>query len=108
VADFEQIFDMANDNIAAWKPQQKSKDDIHISHLELRISAPDINDLNSSFNSEERDFYRDVSDESESDDDYYWEDDTQDNESVEEEVASSSDSTVTSAALERASFDPIE
>ena len=63
VADFEQIVDIANDIMATWTPQQKTKDDVHISHVELRLSSLDVDNLNISSHSKDAAYYQDFSEE---------------------------------------------
>lgn len=96
---------MENNHISTWKPQQQSKGDIKISHLELRFSAPNVDDLNTSCSPQTAGFYQELSGEIETVGSGYWVDRSPQCGSVHEEVTSSGDSTLTSSTLDHMSLD---
>lgn len=104
VAEFELIVDMANDNMAAWTLQHKSKDSTRISHIELRLQAPDVDNIHTSAHPQLAEFYEEILESSESDEECCWRKDTRDGGVFEEEIASSSDSTVTSSTAKKVCF----
>jgi hypothetical protein len=99
---------MANDLAILEKPQRSAKIETQFSQLKLKLDFSNADIPRSSPQPQGADFYRDLSDDSNSEQDDYWESHIEETGSVEDARTSSSASTITSSTLDRVSFEPDE